>query len=295
VRKVAREDANFIPGARETLGLMRASGWRPKIISTSYEQYVHLTAGELAGIPVCDLYCTRFPIDDYAAEITEDDKRMVREMAVEIAKLPRLNVTDSTKPGDLTAQDLATIKFLDTFYWDTLPKTSFARLVREIKPIGGRRKYEAVLKSLEVDGRRLSESVTVGDSITDEYMLDRARYAGGLAVSFNGNGYAVRKSNVAVMSPDCVVTAILADVFARGGLPAVEGLARNWGAHDLHWLVEREGLSKKFYDAFKETFSVPGVEQPVVCWLTSDNLEPTIAESKIWRKRVRGTHVGSLG
>lgn len=295
VEKVANDNANFIPGALSALETMRNIGWKPNIISTSYEQYVYLTACKMAGVPMADIYCTKFPIDEYSSEITEDDKRMVRKKAAEIAKLPKLGITDTTRPEDVTLEAMKSIKFLDEFYWDQLPKTSFNRLVNEIKPIGGTRKYDALMKSVKADGCRLSESVTVGDSITDMVMLEKTRDAGGLAMSFNGNGYAVRNANVAVMSPHCMTPVVLTDVFARGGLEAVESIAKSWEPHNLHDLVVNGNLSMDVYKFFSETCSALDNGFPVVRWLDNDNLEPTIAESKIWRKSVRGTHVGSLG
>ena len=298
VEKVARDNANFISRAIPALKIMRDLGWKPNIISTSYEQYVHLTAGEMAGVPLEDIYCTRFPIDGYAKEITEEDKRMVMEAGKKIANLPSLGITDTTRSEDITPEAMTSIRFLDDFYWEKLPKTSFARLMSEIKPVGGTRKYEALMKSVESDGCRLPECMTVGDSITDIVMLEKTRAAGGLAVSFNGNGYAVRNANVAVMSPHCMTTVVLADIFRRGGLPAVESAAKSWSQHTLHDLELHGGLDTELY----LTFVVASTgcnsmkdEFPVVRWLNSENLESTIAESKVWRENIRDRKVGSLG
>lgn len=293
VKEVARNNANFISGAKPALKLMKGLGWKPNIISTSYEQYVHLTAGEMAGVPLEDIYCTKFPIDEYASEITKKDKKMVRKKAKEIAKLPPLGITDTTRLEDITPETMKSIRFLDNFYWEQLPKTSFARLMSEIKPVGGTRKYDALVKSVEADGRRLPECMTVGDSITDIVMLEKTRAAGGLAVSFNGNGYAVRNANVAVMSLHCMTTVVLADVFDRGGLPAVESVTKSWSSHTLRNLKLHGGLDADLYSYFLAA-STEGIP-PVVRWLDSDNLESTIAESKTWRQNVRGRHVSSLG
>ena len=57
----------------------------------------------------------------------------------------------------------------------------------------------------------------VGDSITDVEAFKLVRADGGLTVSFNGNDYAVKNAEVAVLSESSLVTAVIADLFCRFG------------------------------------------------------------------------------
>ncbi len=57
----------------------------------------------------------------------------------------------------------------------------------------------------------------VGDSITDVEAFKLVRDNGGLTVSFNGNSYAVKNAEVAVLSESNLVTAVIADLFCKLG------------------------------------------------------------------------------
>ena len=63
----------------------------------------------------------------------------------------------------------------------------------------------------------LSNVMYVGDSITDVEAFKLVRDNGGLTVSFNGNQYAVKNAEVAVLSENSITTAIIADLFCNLG------------------------------------------------------------------------------
>ncbi len=84
----------------------------------------------------------------------------------------------------------------------------------------------------------LSDVMYVGDSITDVEAFKLVRENGGLTVSFNGNNYAVRNAEIAVLSENSIVTAIIADVFCRQGKQAALKLVENWNLQSL----ERNGV-----------------------------------------------------
>jgi energy-converting hydrogenase A subunit R len=58
--------------------------------------------------------------------------------------------------------------------------------------------------------------VVVGDSITDFAMLGRVRDAGGIAIVFNGNEYAVPYANIALCGTDIGLLWEFANAYARG-------------------------------------------------------------------------------
>ena len=55
----------------------------------------------------------------------------------------------------------------------------------------------------------------IGDSITDVQPLKFANDNGGIAVSFNGNEYAIKEAEIAVMAENTTITSILADIFNK--------------------------------------------------------------------------------
>jgi energy-converting hydrogenase A subunit R len=286
----AKDNANFIAGSIEALKLL-VRLYTLNIISTSYHQYVHYSTS-LAGIPVENTYCTYFDIDKYALDIPDADKDLVKEMAVTIIDMHDLNIDMDTRLQKMDSSTSGYIQQLDQFFWSILPATGFSRVLTEVQPLGGIRKFDAVIHALQKEGRDLARSATIGDSITDWKMLKSTKDAGGLALSFNGNEYAVSNCNVAVMSKNCMVTALLVDVFEKGGLDAVKALISDWGWDSIEKMYGKGLVEQTIYNAFRNAYTA---DLPLAVWVNPQNLENTIAASKRLRKSVRGMQIGSLG
>jgi len=293
--RIARDNANFIKGAFEAIKLLSKSKYTLKIISTSYCQYVHYTTS-LTGIPRKNTKCTLFPIDTYSERAIEQDKEYVRRKSQDVANLPKLGISASTSIEDLSPEALKAIEKLDNFFWTELPKTSFGQMLRELKPLGGRRKFNAVREMLDEEGKELHEAVVIGDSITDWVMLRETRDAGGLAVAFNGNDYAVRNANLAVLSDNCMITPIIVDLFEKRGIDRLSELAENWNTKSIKDLVRSRDIDPLIYRKYIESLeSSSQTKLPEVIWVTKENVEATVERSKAIRKTVRGIAVGSLG
>lgn len=284
----AKDNANFIKGSLKAIELLR-DHYTVNIISTSYQQYVHYTTF-LAGIPKENTYCTNFPINEYANEISDEDKVLVRGIADSILSMSPIKIESE---DDLEENTIECIRQMNHFFWELLTNSGFSRVMQEVKPVGGIRKFEAVAKALEKEGLGLDRSATIGDSITDWNMLNKTREAGGLALSFNGNEYAVSNCNVAVMSENCIVTALLVDVFERGGLEAVKALVSDWGWSGIKAANRQGAVDESIFNAFRQTFNDSVF--PHAVWVTQDNMKETIEVSKRYRKSVRGTQIGVLG
>lgn len=291
LREVAAspENTRMVPGARETIGYLRGRE-RFYLISTSYQQYVEFISSFL-GVPKRDTFCTAFPVDRLSAGIRERDIRMVKDWTRRIAAMPPIEVGGSGKLLDGCREPK---QALDEFFWKILPESSFGRLMEAVKPVGGNRKYDALLKALSREERSLAESRVIGDSITDSVMLSKARDAGGLAVSFNGNRYSIRNSNVAILSTSCWATAAVLEAHAKGGIEAVKEAADAWDPSIFGRLrsqgLVRPDLAKQLQVAFPS-----GDSFPRVYWLDHGNVDAVIAESEAFRKKVRGTNIGALG
>ncbi len=83
--------------------------------------------------------------------------------------------------------------------------------------VGGEQKAEAIRDAVKRLSAKLADVMYVGDSITDVEAFKLVRANGGLTVSFNGNSYAVKNAEVAVLSENNVITAVIADLFCRFG------------------------------------------------------------------------------
>jgi predicted HAD superfamily phosphohydrolase len=246
----------FVPQVKEALSEISAE-MPTFIISTSYEPYVQAVCENLS-IPLEHAYCTRLDLDRY--RLSRAERIELERLYREILKLPMIEIPHGASSlEDLSTEARRTISRLDEIFLE-IGAMAAGRVLAETNPIGGREKVEAlqdVLQRTEVD---LKDLIYVGDSITDYEALELVRRGGGLAISFNGNRYALRAAEVAIISRSARPLATLARAFCRGDK---RGVMR---------LIE-EGL--------------PGAK------LTID--EATIRESETMRKRLRSEKVGELG
>lgn len=103
--------------------------------------------------------------------------------------------------------------------------------------MGGRRKAVAARAFAAERNVDLADVVTVGDSITDASLLSVVAEAGGLAVAFNANSYALPHATAAVASTSLQDLARLLWAWERGRQKAVRTICRQQPTAD--WLVGR--------------------------------------------------------
>ena len=284
----APENTRLVPGAVEAIRYMRGKdGFY--LISTSYDQYVKHAAG-LLGVPVSDTYSTSFPIDDLRRDVREVDISLVREWTEKTVSMPEIQVNEA---GGISEECVEAKESLDEFFWEILPETSFSRLMEEVRPVGGVRKYLSLLRALDEQGKTIEDSRVIGDSITDSVMLAKAKAAGALAVSFNGNRYSIPNSNIALLSGNCWATAAVMDLYGDAGLDGLRELTEGSEGDFLSSALSM-GLDGELEENLSRAFPDPGTF-PKVYWVNPGENEEIIGESEAFRKRVRGENIGSLG
>ncbi len=224
------ESAPLVEGAAETIAQLTGGGYQVFCITTTYEQYARRLAQRL-GLAAERVACTTFPLEEVATRLTPDDIGMVTRVELALRQ-------QAVQDDDARLQAL-----LDTFYWKQLSGTPLGDAVASVKPIGGKRKVGALAKFAMSAQLATSRWVVVGDSITDNAMLTTIRDAGGLAVVFNGNQYALDCGTVGVASMSLAALLPLLRVWESGGLEGasdfVSRLAKDVeepGAH-YHWLA----------------------------------------------------------
>jgi len=114
------------------------------------------------------------------------------------------------------------------------------------------------------------------------------RRGGGLTISFNGNEYAVREAEIAVMADKALVTAVLTEVFCKHGKEGVVKIVDAWSFDSLKKININQKLKSMFFEVHAD--SLPKVEV-----VKSENMNRLIKESTCFRKSVRGEAVGRLG
>ena len=275
----------LMPGAKETLQFLKAI--IPSfIVSTSYEHYIRVLCRVLE-FPYKNAYCTTLRIDAY--HLSREEKEKLRQFRREITKMPLIEVSEgATSLQGFSERDKQTIRRLDDIFWTEIMHMESSIMLQEVNPVGGVEKAKAARKIVDEVGSGLSSAMYVGDSITDVECFRLVRRNDGVTVSFNGNVYAVREANVAVLSTNVVIVAVIADIFNRLGKESVFSMLDDWGYAGLKKFNVNPLLQEKLQKLFPETL-------PKTRKLTASNRKELAAESSAFRKIVRGEKVGRLG
>jgi energy-converting hydrogenase A subunit R len=222
--------ATLTAGAIDLISRLSAQGWKIFCISTSYEQYAKRVAHRL-GIFSQHIASTSFPLDKLSKELSKEDFHFLETVEKDI--LNRHTIDDNWIK-----------KRLDLFYWKELPKTNLGRLVQQVQPVGGQRKVEALRHFADAQKQPFPNWVVVGDSITDFKMLQAVDQAGGLAIAFNANEYALPYATIGLASTHLDDLRPVLEAWEKGKRAAVEKLVREkekaGGSGDrgyFHWLA----------------------------------------------------------
>ena len=285
IRDFSSKNVLLVPGAKNTLAIVRKL--LPSfIVSTSYEHYISALCN-VTGFPFENTYCTRLNMDKYNIPVEEIIR--LKELGNEIATLPMIEIpNNSNSLNEFSQRDQETIDRLNEIFWKELSNMNSGKMLTEVNPVGGTEKAWAVKDIVKKLGSTFDAVMYVGDSITDAPALKLVRENGGFAVSFNGNDYSVRESDVAVISGDTTVTSVLADVFSRLGKEGALKLVNEWSPFGL----EKYCVIPELYEHMSVLFSGGFLQ---VEHITNDNMERLMRESGVFRKTVRGEAIGKLG
>ena len=249
MQEFSAQNLILIAGTKKTLQYI-TSLTEAFIVSTSYEHYIKALC-DYVCFPFENTYCTRISLDNYS--ISEKEKDRLKAIAKEIASLPRINIPPEAKTlKDLSKRDQENVDRLDEIFWKEIAEMKIGRIFSEVKPVGGEQKAAAIRDIVNKLQVPLSSVMYVGDSITDVKAFQLVREGGGLTVSFNGNGYAVRNAEVAVQAENNTVIAILADVFLNNGKEKVIGLVERWTVEDVKDSVVNPALAKHLLSVYPE-------------------------------------------
>jgi len=275
----------LVPGAKEMLAFVR--NFMPSfIVSTSYEQYMRALC-DLVNFPFKNVHCTRLNIDKY--KISEEEATQIEKIREQMVKIPAPEIPKGAKSlSDLPKEHQNAVRRLDEIFLKELSKMSVGAMLREVNPVGGDEKTEAVQNIVNELKSSLQSIMYVGDSITDVSAFKLVREGGGLTVSFNGNSFAVREAEVAVLSENAVVTAVLADAFNRFRKVQVMNLIKEWKPSMIEKFRLNQPLKERFLKLCRKKF-------PRVELVTAQNMEKLMHKSTNFRKSVRGEAIGKLG
>jgi energy-converting hydrogenase A subunit R len=275
----------LIPQTAELMAHLQSYG-EVFIVSTSYEHYIKALCKAI-DFPFDHTYCTKVTLDNYS--ITDKEKQSLKMVAQEISQMPLIQIPPDAKSlSDFSASDQAIIQRLDQIFWQEIPQMTAGKLICEVKTIGGEQKAQAIQDATSRLGVRIADVMYIGDSITDVEAFKLVRKYGGLAVSFNGNSYAVRNADVAVMADGNLVTAVIADRFCGLGKEQTLKVLSYW----VKSAVEQSGVNTSL---LRQLYALYPGALPRVEIVTLRNVEALVRESCEFRRNVRGVAIGRLG
>ena len=228
--------ASLTDGAGKLISWLQYKIWRVFCITTTYEQYAtHLT--HRLGIFTHNVACTSFPLNKLRATLGKEDYQLLEKAEQDL--LTMHPVTDDNR----------ITQSLDSFFWEKLPATNLGAAIKQVKPVGGRRKVAALNRFADKYTQPLSNWVVVGDSITDFRMLQAVEQAGGLAIAFNANEYALPYATMSLASTSISNLTEVLEVWPKGRRDKVEKMVKQkekiGGTGDrgyFHWLSGRENI-----------------------------------------------------
>jgi len=244
-----------LPGAKETLS--KINKMMPTfIISTSYSPFIEAFC-DFMNFPRGNTYSTFLNLDKY--RISKEEVNELKAIMREILDFSSLEIEED-------------IQRLDEIFQKKIPFMECGKILKEVVPLGGKEKSRALFDSLKKTGGKLSEVLYAGDSITDVEVLKLVKKGGGIAISFNGNSYALEAAEIACISYGTSPLISVAEAFFRGGRKKVLSLVSDCS--------EGEKGEKKKY---------------ILRLIDKDNIGTLCRESEEVRKKVRGEKLGKLG
>jgi energy-converting hydrogenase A subunit R len=214
VRDFSKTHITIMNGVRETL-LGIGQQMKVYMVSTSYVHYIEEIARYM-GLNEENLYCTAVSFDAYTMD--EEERGQIRAFQEKFLELPNI-VWDEM--GNIPAPSMYSIEVLKSFFFSRLPKLPVHNWMKDVDPIGGEGKAQAIAHIVSKNGIAVADTVYVGDSITDVNAFALVRENGGLSISFNGNRYAVQNAEYIVVSTDATVLKDMVLGFLEKGKEAI--------------------------------------------------------------------------
>ena len=278
-----------MPNAKEALQALREH--IPSfIVSTSYGQYIEALC-EVLEFPFENTYHTKLDIDNFP--MNNQEQRRIKQLADEVCSMPPIEVPEGAKSvQDLSEQSNRSITRISEIFWSEIAEMQLGRKFSSMNPMGGTQKARAVTNITNDAGSSIDRVMYVGDSITDVECLRLVKKSRGLTISFNGNAYAVKGAEIAVLSHTSLPIAILGLIFSKFGRDSTLKLGRQMEQDGIRKVVQESNLDPALKHGIRE---LSPKYLPQVRLITPENIREIIDSSCLFRKLVRGAKVGNLG
>ncbi|MHA2038467.1 MAG: HAD hydrolase family protein [Promethearchaeota archaeon] len=270
--RLARNNLGLLPGIMELMKILHKK-WDIFVISTSYTHFAYNVTASLE-IPKDHVYCTELNIQKMKKGLINIEKDV--ELLLKQIFQKYLN-----NNKDLNS----VIEDLNNFFWRG-EESDYIKVMNQVKVRGGKRKEQAVEDISERTGVSISEMIAIGDSITDIDMLQRLSKEKGIAISFNGNRFSLKRANLAVTSPNSL-----------GVLPIfqshhkITSFLEDWESKFVNFKNSPKNIPKGLISQESKAFYIKNNFVPDFANLTNKNnnqLDEIILKQEKMRKKVRG-------
>ena len=239
------------------------------IISTSYEQYIESLCDSL-DFPIENTFFTKIDLDSF--NLTEDESKIIKELKDIILS--------------------ADFEVIDDIFTHRMPSLNIGKQIKDINPVGGKGKLLALKEIIEKNDSSPDKVFYVGDSITDVEALEYVKENGGISVSFNGNEFALKTADIAIIADNSMPLLLILDLFFRFNSDYVKQFVDGLNI-DLERTLGEFKCNHEVLDKFRETYN--GKELPFVTRITENNVDKLMKESLKYRQMIRGDSIANLG
>ncbi|MFC1939013.1 hypothetical protein ACFLWM_02540 [Chloroflexota bacterium] len=231
-------DAGFVSGAEKLVSWLQSKGWKVFCITNTYEPYArHLT--HKLGSYANNVACTSLAGDKLRLTLDEKELALIKQAEADILGMKPFSDDDRIKQR------------LDSIFRETLPAAGLGEVMREIKPIGGRHKLAALNGFGDKYEQPLADWIVVGDGITDFRCLEAVDTAGGLAIAFNADEYALPPATMGLAATSLDHLTDVLEAWRKGKRKGAEkvvrGREKSGGSDDkgyFHWLAGRDAIDE---------------------------------------------------
>jgi energy-converting hydrogenase A subunit R len=215
----AGKTAALMPGAEEAFKFLHTREFPIFAVSTSFRQFAEAVGLKL-GFDRDHNFATELDLDRYKLATTEAEE--LKHVVGEIAGAPAIELTpDAESIADLPGSAQEATAMLDRIFGERLPVMEIGAILKEVNPLGGPEKAQAVTDILAKVGLGLSDTIYVGANSTDVQAFEAVRTGGGLAISFNGDHHAVAAAEVVMVSDSDWSLALVTAIFQLWGKEGV--------------------------------------------------------------------------
>lgn len=272
-----RQATTMMPDSQKVMRYLSAQ--MPTFISSESYEHSLLSIGAGSDIPLSNISCNMFSFD--SIKVGRQDARVLRSIADKLvnARLyeEHYSITESRY---LNKYDSKLMDFVDDEFFKKIEKMDFMDELKKSVAIAGNEKAYAVLELCRKKEIEMGSTIIVGCDDSDYPAMDLVRDSDGLSISFNGNEYAVRGSNVAIIDENPITVALLSMEFYNGGIESVYEMIEHWNHDDLK---SRPCADRNLMNSFLAQFPK---KLPDVYRVDDDNLKSVTEASIAYRKRI---------